>query len=343
MAHILAWSRRYEKAYRKNDDDLRISAAFLRELGGEQTETAAVRSARLLPAGNEREVTRPDGRTVFPIIILMLGAWTLTACTTAATSKETALHNESFVRQAMPQVRLHVLIDWSGSCMRAPLEEAWQNLRAELPELLMTYGITNLMISAFDENGWCPRTIVALELPRLLVASSKPNLTTEWESFANIRDALREQEQVKLAGEKAVAETTYRQKLHAALAALDAAEILPPPARQSRRSDVVGLLRRVSQTHSLHPEYFLVLTDVADTTQRELAPVDPPQGEVALAVLIIPAEEREIVATTGKALSGSDQFELRARQLRHALPWAVSAPCFARNLEALFRPGLPAR
>jgi hypothetical protein len=38
-----------------------------------------------------------------------------------------------------------------------------------------------------------------------------------------------------------------------------------------------------------------------------------------------------------KPLSGPEQFELRSRQLRQVVPWAVPAPYFAKDLSALFK------
>lgn len=338
MAHVLGWSRRYEKAYRKIDADTRPTLCFLKELEQSNEGRAAILPpSRLLPARVDGRSNGQESTASSILLLLVAVGWSLTACTTTATPHQSQREEQS------SRPALHIMIDWSGSCVRAALEESWQTIRAELPAFIERRRLGSLTVAAFDEDGWCPRTVRKMALPQLALPTLSPQGTSEWDSFSNVREALRQkvEEEASIRTEGVL--TGYRQELQQAIGALDATDVIPPPARQSRRSDIVGLLRRVSQTHSRRPEYFLVLTDVADTAQRELAPVAAPQGEVYLVVLIIPAEEREIVATIGKPLSGSEQFELRARQLREALPWAVSAPCFARNLEALFQPVSPAR
>ncbi|MCI0622778.1 MAG: hypothetical protein L0387_14145 [Acidobacteria bacterium] len=124
LAHVLGWSARHDKAYRKLDDEERASAAFLGELQPEAARITAppqVEAAEVLPALREHS---PDGRrtTVLPLILLLVAAFSFTnGCATAlspnATSTPPKTAEASITDASIPKggANLHILIDWSGS------------------------------------------------------------------------------------------------------------------------------------------------------------------------------------------------------------------------------------
>ncbi len=85
-----------------------------------------------------------------------------------------------------------------------------------------------------------------------------------------------------------------------------------------------------------HPEFVIVLTDMADTRHKSVPAIPAPAGDTHVLVLIAPAKPKDAILTIGEALAGPEQFALRSRQLRDAAPWIAVAPHFAKNLASLF-------
>ena len=52
-------------------------------------------------------------------------------------------------------------------------------------------------------------------------------------------------------------------------------------------------------------------------------------------MLLIPAEPKDALLNIGKRLSGPEQFDLRARQVRESASWISVAPYFVRGLGKL--------
>src|SRR5439155_25314667 len=90
---------------------------------------------------------------------------------------------------------LHAFVDTSGSCVRPALTEAWDTVKQELPTLIEQDDITQFNVWQFDEDGWSPRHLREIPLPAKQVARRQQVPGTEWSSFGNIRDALRNSEE----------------------------------------------------------------------------------------------------------------------------------------------------
>ena len=226
------------------------------------------------------------------------------------------------------------MIDWSGSPVRTALEECWSNVRRELPGLIEVRRVDHLTLWSFDEDGWCPKRLKEIPLPVFNPPGRREQSAGEWDSFANIRDALRESEEGQWRTRRKAAEDQYGQAVVEALKPLDSARALPERDYETKQSDIVGLLKRISQSKEQSPRLFIVLTDLADTRHRELPRIPAPEGEVRVVLLLLPAQPKDALLTIGKALSGPEQFELRARQLREAAPWVGTAPYFSDNFVA---------
>ena len=68
-------------------------------------------------------------------------------------------------------------------------------VRKELPELVEQHGITQLNVWQFDVDGWSPRRVREIPLPAKQAAVRVQIPSTEWASFANIREAVHESEE----------------------------------------------------------------------------------------------------------------------------------------------------
>ena len=213
--------------------------------------------------------------------------------------------------------------------------EAWTTVKRELPEIVEEHGITRLTIWQFDVDGWSPRRLREIPLPALQVSPRRQVPGTEWASFANIRDAVHETEEQEWRAETNVAQQHYRQGIARVLQALEAERVLPETNHETAQSDIVGLLRRLSQTSEEAPQYVMILTDLADTRYRKFPTLPPSQSKVRVLVLLAPAGPKDATLTLGKALGGPEQFDIRARQLREAAPWITVAPYFVHNLPEL--------
>jgi hypothetical protein len=149
------------------------------------------------------------------------------------------------------------------------MEEAWHTVHTELPEVIETNLVTDLAIWSFADDGWSPNRLASLSLPAFTPPARLKSNSTEWDSFSNIRDAMRNAEETEWQTKKAEAERQYRAALHDALASLPA-QALPDPNRKSQRTDIVGLFKRIANTDAAAHELYIVLTDLADTHYREM-------------------------------------------------------------------------
>ena len=333
LAHIRGWSLRHEKHYCGLDSEERASRAFLNEL-----EPASAmqheRQVAMLPAHSDHP--RFDGRSALPAIALVALALSAnTACAPALTSASTSATGAPATSQ--PAATLHIYIDWSGSLTRPALEEAWNTIKEELPQIAEHHRVSALEVSRFDEDGWCPERLIEIQLPIFTEPARVKLASSEWDSFANIRDAVRDSEEETWRNEQSSIHAQYEKALRESLQKLAGANVLPPADFETHNSDPVGLLRRIAETREPHPEFAIVLTDMADTRQKTMPKIPAPQSDIRVLVLIAPAKPKDAILTIGEALAGPEQFALRSRQLRDAAPWIAVAPHFTRNLGSYFK------
>ena len=281
-----------------------------------------------------------DGRGITAAAVVLaafLGA--NTACTKPVTMAAEQTNQATVVAERIRAAPLHIYIDASGSCVRSALEEAWNNLRADLPTIMERFQITQLAIWHFDEDGWSPRRIVEVSMSALMIPAHTVQSTGEWDSFANIRTAVENEAKEESVRLQRVAQTRYRAALGQALRELDSKEVLPAATHQTARTDVAGLLARLSQPGEAGPQFAIVITDLADTRHHELPVIGLPTNEIHALVLFVPAQPKDAALAFGKALSGSEQFEARVAQFRGAARWIKIAPHFQKDIGRLFAPG----
>jgi hypothetical protein len=338
VAHLKSWSLRYDREYRALDTDERASSGFLEELQGEATSDS--HSAQPLQDVSALTATRTHGgrnMTVSALLpLLFLLSWN-TGCSTsvapadlpAATTAEAGIDTDP---ASVPPVALHIMVDWSGSCVRPAMEECWLTLRRELPCLIESLNAGRLTLWSFDEDGWCPKRLGEISLPVLNLPPRRDTTAGEWDSFHNIRDALREAEDREWGNRRKAAEDSYRRELEEALKPLESATPLPEPGYKTGGTDIIGLLKRISQTREQSARLYIIITDLADTQYRNLPHVTAPEGRVRTVALLLPAQPKDSLLTLGKSLPGPEQFELRSRQLRESAPWVVPVPYFSQSL-----------
>ncbi len=331
VAHIQGWSARHERQYRELDHEERVTSAFLDELRAEEKRTEAHPP---FAAG----ASSTFSSTVAGRAMGFLFAGMLALALIAASGCATAMKSASVPEAAAPDTSaatLNTFVDTSGSCVRPALAEAWNTVKRELPELVEQHGITQLNIWQFDVDGWSPRRVREIPLPAKQAAVRVQIPGTEWASFANIREAVHESEERERRAQAIEAQQHYREGIASALVALDRESVLPEANHETPQSDIVGLLRRVSQASERAPQYVLILTDLADTRYRNFPKLPPPRGKVRVLVLLVPAQPKDARLTLGKPFAGLEQFDIRARQLREAAPWITVVPYFAHNLPEL--------
>jgi hypothetical protein len=333
VAHIQGWSARHDKQYRMLGNEERETSAFQSELRAGETRTEVSVAPPVAVAASTFSSTAAGRAMGF----LLAGLLTLSLVSSSgcATPVKSANVPEPAVVSDTSAVTMDAFVDTSGSCVRPALTEAWNTVRRELPELLQEHRITQLSIWQFDEDGWSPRRLREIPIPAMQVSARHQVPGTEWASFANIRDAVRDAEEKESRNLSVAAQQDYRNKLRNALESLEANQVLAEASHETPRSDIVGLLRRVSQASESAPQYILILTDLADTQHRTFPNLPPPQNNVRVIVLLVPAQANDARMTLGKALTGPEQFDIRVHQLQEAAPWVTVAPYFAHNLPEL--------
>src|SRR3989441_3914448 len=257
VAHIQGWRARHEKQFRGLDNEERASGAFLAELRAEDIRPAAVAS-RSPFAGALSNISGTVAGRVAGLLtggILALALVSASGCATAVKSPSVP---EAAVAAGPAAAILHTFVDTSGSCVRPALTEAWDTVRQELPELVEQHGITQLNIWQFDVDGWSPRRVREISLPAKQAAVRVQIPGTEWASFANIREAVHESEEREWRAQAIEAQQHYREGIASALVALDRESVLPEANHETARTDIVGLLRRVSQISEQAPQYVVI-------------------------------------------------------------------------------------
>jgi hypothetical protein len=249
LAHIYAWSGRFEREYREAEAEERATGDFLAELRGERAPVNAAKMEETITA--EPPASKPNGKASawrggFEVLILAaaLGAAVnLTACAPQP-------GGASEIAPAEPDTgsALAIFVDTSGSCVPAALEAAWRNLRTELPEIIEKLRVSSLTVSRFDEDGWCPRSLAQFTPPRRAAHPREAAAASEWEDFGNIREAVREAEERDLVRTEGTERKNYELSLARALEGLDKTAVLPRPGRESARTDLVGLFGRIARS-----------------------------------------------------------------------------------------------
>jgi hypothetical protein len=335
LAHLWGWSARHAEHYRRVDAEERASTDFLGEL-----ESRGDREAKPVPSPAKPDSKVIDGLGITAAMMLLVAfLGSNTACTRPVTMAAEQNDQATVVAEQVRATPLHIYIDASGSCVRTALEEAWNNLRADLPAIMERFRITQLAIWHFDEDGWSPRRIVEVSLPALMIPARPVENAGEWNSFANIRTAVEAAAREESDRLRKTARDRYRAALGQSLLHFQSQEVLPAADHKTACTDVVGLLARLSEPGEAGRQFAIVITDLADTRHHELPVIGAPAGEVQALVLFAPAQPKDAALAFGKPLSGSEQFEARAGELRRAAPWMKIAPHFQKNIARLFAPG----
>ena len=337
VAHIQSWSARYETQNRKLDHEQRVSSVFLNELQADDGSTAVIPrtpgqafGAAASADNASSAAKRRMGFLASGVIAAALISGTGCAPATSASTPQPQ------VEPSAVGADLDIFLDTSGSCVRPAFQESWNTVARELPELIERYEIKRLAVWQFDEDGWSPQQLREIALPDQRLPAHSRIAGTEWESFANIREAMREADEQEWRRRVTAEKEQYRQRLASALKGLDAEHVLPDANYKTAQTDIVGLLRRVSQRGESEPEYVIILTDLADTQYRTLPKLPLPQSQLRVLLLLVPAQPKDARMTLGKALPGPEQFDIRVHQLQNSAQWISVAPYFARNLAELF-------
>ena len=92
-----------------------------------------------------------QGKHTISLVILLAAVLFANSGCTGIASDELADIDTTTQSQGSVEVResgadLHVFIDWSGSCVRPALDEAWATVKSELPAIIQQHRIGTLTI-----------------------------------------------------------------------------------------------------------------------------------------------------------------------------------------------------
>jgi hypothetical protein len=267
--------------------------------------------------------------------MILLAALLVSNSACATLADDPGADQSSVPKATSPEADLQIFIDWSGSCVRPALDDAWATVQSELPAIIEKHRIGKLTVWSFDQDGWCPRRNVEIELPVPTIAEHTKLDGGEWESFSNIRDAVRDVEDHEWEKRQAGLNHQYGRELAKALKPLESAEILPDAKYSTPQSDIIGLFERIAAMHDARPQYVIVLTDMADTRRKVWPALPSPKSDVHALVLVVPATPNDATLAFGKPLSGPEQFDARTSQMRESAPWFTLAPYFAKDVSTM--------
>ena len=228
--------------------------------------------------------------------------------------------------QRPPRCDLTIVEDFSGSLDTHSFAEARSTLNAELPGLVESLNVQHLEVRSFDVDGWQSRRIVERELPELQLAFEDEVIDSEAYAFGNVKEADAEDRNRKHIAQTAQRESEYRRKLATKLNGV-VPLAAPPEHYQAAATDILGVFHYIAAVERSHPSYFILITDLSDSHHvKELPKLPTPKANVKVIVVFVPSTPTEIKNTVGRAMTGSEQFDLRSQQLKAVAPWAIIVP-----------------
>lgn len=322
-AHVYGTSERFEKDFRAVDGELRDTRSFAYELQRNSAEPAAsalVPVPSILPS-----VTSRTSHALLLPALLVLAA-SMNSCAIEQPANAEPQQRTS----AAQRCDCDIVIDDSGSVVN--LEHVWRHVRDdEISGLVQNLHCTKLTIYTFDEDGWSWQRVIQLPLPSAPRAESEGD--SEWLDLGNIRRAAAEEALSRLRA----ASAAYQDAVRAALTPLSRISIGPLDGRGTEKSDIIGLLKRLSRTSVRGHQYVIVLTDAADTQSRNFPKIPGPTPNVQIVLLLSPATAKDAQLSFGTNVSPAEQFDIRSRQLSEAVPWVKVVPFYTRDVYTAFK------
>lgn len=257
------------------------------------------------------------------MFVMLFPVWALTGCSPAVPPGKGSSPPppRAQIHSCDLQPSLNIVIDYTGSPVDQAVQEAWANLRQELPGIIDSLNACSVVLWAFNGDGWQWARLKELPLPSHTIHKSSTELT----DFGNVRHALDDAEA-----------NHVREEIVEALKPLDEVRVSPQFGHEASMSNVVGMLKRVSDTKE-SGSVFILITDLADSKFRSLPHIDAPTSRVYAVAVLVPSKPKDTVLTLGKDLPGDQQFEIRSRQLRQSASWISVIPYFTRNLLAVVK------
>ncbi len=254
---------------------------------------------------------------------MLFPVWASTACSRALPAGEgpSPPSQHAQINPCDGQASLNIVIDYTGSPVDLAVQEAWTNLRQELPEIVDSLNVCSVVLWAFQGDGWQWARLKELPLP----GGTNHTPSTELTDFSNVRHALDHAHANRV-----------REEIVGALKPLDEVRVSPEFRHEASMSNVVGMLKRVADTEE-SGSIFILITDLADSKVRILPHIDAPTSRVYAIAVLVPSKPKDTVLTLGKDLPGDQQYEVRARQLRQSASWISVIPYFTRNLLAVIK------
>lgn len=335
---VLLWSQRDTETYEALNAEEAQTRAFRNQIEGEYQELAStIGRLRASPADGHSSHDQPqsvpsssDGSFTLPIVLILLGLLSSTACTVNAPVEGGA----KLPQNVAPLIEYD--LDIYGDVSRSPdstaLSVVYRTLiPIQLVELAERWHIRRVATYRFGEDGWnCTQTF-AVDLPRVIRPKPLNSSGSEIAAlFPNLTQAVQEDQAQQLARQEEQARQTYRAQLRNALGRLDASGLLPianspePPC-----TDLVGLGRRVTLVPGARPKLTLVITDGRETCARRMAPIPRPTGNVGpVVVVLVPPRKRN-----GRAYQA---FEASKTDILRVMPWCEVIPHFDTEYNRAF-------
>jgi hypothetical protein len=336
LAFIHRWSARLSEPHKALVKEDRATRAFRNELRGRYLhiydETRASSSRTMVTIAPVPDVERAPQRGA-PVVAALLIAGLANACgSISGTANATAAEYTEVGSGGLPQGACHVVVDISGSLSK--LESAWAHVRAQLPQLVVHRNCGQLTVTTFSTDGWEWASLVDVQIPAKKISKERA-------VPAELRGTTFEIEIARDEARKAmVADGLRLRQVTQTLTVLDRVDHALKQARGTRSSDPVGVLKRIVATHSVHPQTYVVLTDMADSHFKStLPPIAAPAAHVRVVVLLHP---ERVGGESGHEIGpvGAEQFERRLSMLRQATPWVLALPSFSQDLWSALEPRL---
>ena len=217
-----------------------------------------------------------------------------------------------------------------------PIEE----LVEIFPAIAERDGLGDCEVLITGEKPWAVKPVYTFSLPHSVnhiyeePQCETPGATNASTIFRKEQERLQERSQVECEAMRKAAwaahldveqRTNYKYKQELARSMKDLrAALLGLPTSDDPCSNVVDMLRRIRRSRA--PLTAMSITDGIETCRPALVPVDPPNGDVRMVIVLADPEKTDAVPL-------SDDFDRRRDALYEAAPWIVAIEPFW-NLDA---------
>ncbi|MBL8180014.1 MAG: hypothetical protein JNL64_00200 [Blastocatellia bacterium] len=210
---------------------------------------------------------------------------------------------------------VQLLADASGVKNEPAYRAGGENLKRDLPDIVLEHKAAVVNVGWFGPNGWAPEPKKRIEMPKIMDAEVKKTDMGEAGIIPSVEAARKEQDEKAKVAASATMQDRNRIAVAQALNDVTVETLIPSPSINSACTDLDGVFGQIDEAPADHLMIWIILTDGRQNCRGrgQLQPLLNPKKNKAVVVMIIP----------GDPAAGREDFTIRKKMVLDACPWAV--------------------